>query len=430
MNFKFRLYLDKRYAVEVYGEPIHYQVKVRATLLRNSKHKILTPKEDKIFTTEKIFYALFPHLAPASEKSKKVFQERISTVLADESNLELKSRIEKRLRTYMDADAAHINSFELLQNNLGYKPASDLLKDWFTNKTKSREEVGRFPYALKSFKDYFIIHSKSEKEPDLWDITPHFLNKWKEWMQQQNAAVSTIAGYAKDLRTVLNMAKKSNTSQYDSVSYPFSKGSEQEPDPFLIQEDDAPISKYISDEERLLFQNYKPTNRLEELAHDLWFFSYYSLGINMKDIYNLKWSQISPDKSTFYFYRQKTRRNEIQKRAIIQTNEFQRNILEKYAGKSHVFIFIDDPEFPTHKKLIGKCYKRYKSIGAKLGLNKEFCHQSARHAAMTNLNKTYTPEQIREIGNTHAKVAQTKHYIKKLNQEQERESFFNTLHNS
>ena len=122
MNFKFRLYLDKRYAVEVYGEPIHYQVKVRATLLRNSKHKILTPKEDKIFTTEKIFYALFPHLAPASEKSKKVFQERISTVLSDESNLELKSRIEKRLRTYMDADAAHINSFELLQNNLGYKP--------------------------------------------------------------------------------------------------------------------------------------------------------------------------------------------------------------------------------------------------------------------------------------------------------------------
>tara|TARA_B100001057_G_scaffold459280_1_gene509302 strand:- start:236 stop:688 length:453 start_codon:yes stop_codon:yes gene_type:complete len=150
----------------------------------------------------------------------------------------------------------------------------------------------------------------------------------------------------------------------------------------------------------------------------------------MKDIYNLKWSQISPDKSTFYFYRKKTRKNEVQKRAIIQTNEFQRDVLEKYSGKSHVFSFIDDPEFPTHKRLNGKCYKRYKSIAKKLGIDNGFCHQSARHAAMTNLNKSYTPEQIREIGNTHAKVAQTKHYIKKLNNEQERESFFNTLHNS
>ncbi len=132
------------------------------------------------------------------------------------------------------------------------------------------------------------------------DITPHFLNEYEQWMLrvEKPHSLTTVGIYLRPLRIIFNLAIAEGIVSRDQ--YPFGKGKYQ-----------IPIGKNIkkalplTDIGKIYY--YEPVTRYPEemRARDLWLFSYFASGMNMKDIALLKEKHI--DGEYIKFIRSKTK---------------------------------------------------------------------------------------------------------------------------
>jgi len=129
-------------------------------------------------------------------------------------------------------------------------------------------------------------------------IKPDWLEKYQKAMELESKSLTTIGIYTRSLRTIFNIAIDEGIE-----NYPFGKRKYQIPAP---QNTKKALNKL---ELKLIFE-YKPKARSwEELAHDIWMFSYLCNGANIKDICRLKNKNLN--EKTITFVRAKTERTTI-----------------------------------------------------------------------------------------------------------------------
>ena len=429
-NFTFRLYIDTRYKNNNPQFVGKFEVKVRVTSKHTHKLKLI---KTGIYTTPEIFYSLFPEYATRKMRLKKSFAENISAIANREENQLLKDSINTFYMELKNADTPETRTHEQLLSNIGYKKGTTQFVDWVNNYCKrdiAESNRKRVIASQKKLQKFFNELNKSKTPLSLYDITPTLLNKWERWMlEDEGHTLGTTIDYSADIRKVVNLAVNSKDCDYNKESYPFYlKGINE--DGYIIKEDnEKPISNYLNDVDFDKFLNYEPQSDLEEIAKDLWLFSYYSAGTNIKDIFNLKWTQIDYENNKILYYRKKTKRQKRQVAKPVMLSEFHKEIIERYKGKRE-FALNFHSKYKDHKALNDQITKQLKKIALKLDISSKFNMMSARNSSFSNLSKHATPEEIMNTLGTHSKVKTLKGYIKKLNANDKVDDMFSKLHKS
>lgn len=409
-----------------------YPVRIRVASKVTKQYK---PFNTGIYIDELVFYSLFPEYTPKDIKKKASYIEKSGAIARDENNKQLKKQIEAELKLYQNAETHGVMTLKQLKNNLGLNNSSISFKDWINNLAKNYEnksELDILKSCYLSFTAFFnnlkssrTLSSMIKKEQEyneltLFDFDKKFMKNWEAWMLEQNLSLSTVGTYAKYLDFVLSEAI--DKGAYPEDLKPIGSNKNQ----YEIKQNNDKINRYLFDVDRVKFKNYTPENNLEQLAWDLWHFSYYSLGLNLIDIYNMKLNQVKEDRSSFWFYRTKNKNKKTQSKVYIQLNDFMREVMDKYKGSGqHVFNFVDN--YSSHRVLNSKISQAFNKIADKLEID-NICYQMARHSSFTNLNKNYTAEEILEIG-THTKKTTLEGYIKKIEKtvKEKTSAMFNSL---
>ncbi len=167
-------------------------------------------------------------------------------------------------------------------------------------------------------------------------------------------------------------------------------------------------------------------------ARDIFLFSYYTAGINFKDIAMLKWSDI--DKNRIYYQRHKT-----SKEMSCQIISEAQQIIERYCSP---FYENNDYIFPilnrqTHKteqqicdrvhKVLGKVNTNLKLISEMIGLKTPLTTYVARHTFATVLKRSGVNIAIISESLGHSDLATTQIYLDSFENSQIDEAMKNLL---
>lgn len=253
------------------------------------------------------------------------------------------------------------------------------------------------------------------------DITVDFLRAYDRYMRNTNRNQTTIGIHMRNLRTIVNMAK--STGVISGKDYPFGRQSNNK---YEIQ---APrgIKRALSMDELERIIRYEPDPN-EAWAKDMWLFSFYCNGMNMVDVFNLKWGDIS--NGFLYFIREKTKltsriQNPIEVYIVGQVNE----IIQRWAVSScrkkgdYIFRVFDSgmdakEKYYANKIAIYVINSNMKKIAKKLGIENKVSTYVARHTWATILMKNNVSMPYISKGLGHTSMTTTERYLGDFDQDQ------------
>jgi len=256
--------------------------------------------------------------------------------------------------------------------------------------------------SLKSFKPN---HS-------FLQVNVSFLKEYEAKMKRRGRSVSTIGIYLRHLRAIYNIAIEEG--RIDQKSYPFGKNK------FQIK---APrnIKKALTIEQIKSIIEYKvEVGTTQEFARDMWLFSYFCSGMNIKDIVNLKFQNI--DGETVLYDRAKTS-NTIQNPKPIVINLLPQTIeiIERWCNKkrnenNYIFPILKHhmDEIQKHKvkdQLVKTINHYMKKIGEEIGLEKKLTTYAARHSFATVLKRSGAPMELISESLGHKSLQTTESYL-------------------
>ncbi|TCD02491.1 tyrosine-type recombinase/integrase [Pedobacter psychroterrae] len=225
---------------------------------------------------------------------------------------------------------------------------------------------------------------------------------------------TTIGMYLIRVRSVFNDII--SNKELSPEAYPFHKADNKSG--YKIPQ--AINNKRPLDLDRIMeFYNYKPANNGEQLAKDFFLFSYLSGGMNMVDIFKLKWSNIQNDQ--FSFIRKKTENKTGSAMMIFiplreELNEIIDRQGSKKAGNDYIFNLI--PANADEKELIRRTRGAISAINAslkkiaiKLGWEESPSTYFARHAFSNNQMNSEVPlaHISKQLG--HKNIKTTQNYL-------------------
>jgi integrase/recombinase XerD len=237
------------------------------------------------------------------------------------------------------------------------------------------------------------------------EVTPIFLNSFEKWFLAKGGSISTVGIYLRPLRAILNFAIEEKLMNQDD--YPFSKRKYQIPAC-------KNTKKALTAEEINSIYNYNALpNTWWQKAKDLWLFSFFANGLNMKDIAHLKKSNIEDE--FIRVRRQKTihsTRNSSKQISIFLSDDLKQIISRSQSSKSeYIFQLINDQQdaVAQHKAItqVIKMVNRYMGLIAKeIGIDKHITTYFARHSYATVLKrKGVSTEYISEsLGHSNLKT--------------------------
>jgi integrase/recombinase XerD len=287
-----------------------------------------------------------------------------------------------------------------------------LLKDLFIEKIKTlfnNEQIGTatsYTAALTSllkFKSHLLIE----------DISISFLQDYEKAMLQDSKAKATIGIYLRCLRTVLNIAIEEKLLSIEN--YPFGSRKYKIPTSQNIKKalDLASIKKIFE------YEVWEDTNM--GMARDFWIFSYLCNGINIMDVANLKWKDLTTD--TIIFERQKTKNSNrsSNSKIVALRNEKINTIIKRWSNKNtetdnFVFDIInagDSPKIVKQKvqQFIKVINKWMKKIGEDLEFELTLTTYVARHSFATILVQNGAPLEFASQSLGHTNLTTTQRYF-------------------
>lgn len=269
--------------------------------------------------------------------------------------------------------------------------------------------------SLKSIKK-FLNESNPERVSKLHiiDITIAWLNKYEKYMLGKSTSYTTIGIYLRPLRALYNKAISDNPSYQNH--YPFGKNRYEIPSTVSVKKalDKDTLEKLYQAESQ---------NEHQEKAKDFWFFSYVSNGMNINDIAQLKFKDISLEENKMTFYRGKTQRTSKRslKKISVLLTEYSKGIIEKYKNEEtdkeqFVFPIISHEDSLEEQKRKIANFIRYinqhiKRLAFNNNLSRDISTYWARHSFSTMaLNSGANIELISEsLG--HSDIRTTKAYL-------------------
>jgi integrase len=388
-----------------------YAVKLRVTYNRTQKYypinvHLTTDEWDKVH----------------SEKPRKTYKDHLLYF----NDVELKA--------HTIAKEIHPFTFSAFEKKFNQKPRTNQdVFSAFSEYIEGLSKEGRastadsYNCALNSLKKKQA--SKNRKKLNFWDVTPDWLKEYEKWMLDEGKSRTTVGIYLRSLRTILNNAIQDGNLDRDS--YPFGKRKYQ------IPAGSNTKKAFVIADIKKIFE-YKPANKYEEKARDLWIFSYLCNGVNVKDIARLKYENISDNK--IHFYRAKTERTtrqDLKEITVVLLPEIVA-IIDRWGVKpteSDFYIFgiinkDDTPEQELFKvksatKSINKFMKR---IGENIGLPYKPTTYFARHSFATVLKRSGAPTEFIKESLGHKDMKTTEHYLDSF-EDEIKESFQKKLLN-
>ena len=270
--------------------------------------------------------------------------------------------------------------------------------------------------ALNSFKEYdpHMNFSKVDKAC-LDDYERWFMSTPKGQKRQGGQKSQTTVGiYTRSLRTIFNIAVKAGAT----TKYPFGKNGYTPPSGANVKkglelDDIKKIVDYSTDHK-------SPTDQ----ARDLWVFSYFSGGMNFKDICSIRVKDIQGDLETIEFVREKTKlsgRGSQRKIEVLIVPET-KAIIEKWGNtesdpEDYVFPFFKRGFTPAQKRatvmqLVKTTNKYLRRMAKDIELQMDITTYHARHSYTSILKESGAP--IEYISETlgHTSTQTTEAYLK------------------
>lgn len=254
----------------------------------------------------------------------------------------------------------------------------------------------------------------------LGNVSVEFLRDYENWLLSKGKSDSTVGIYLRPLRAIINQAIEDGS--FLREYYPFGKRRYQipatrNPKKALTLEE---IGKMVSYEAE--------SGSWYEKARDIFIFSYFANGINIKDILLLKYSNIDGD--YIRFVRAKTRRtNRTNSTPItVVLNDELKTIIDRIgnqdkAPSSFIFPVLEEGLSPEREMAIiqqfTKMVNKYlKKIVEDLKINKPVTTYFARHSFATVLKKSGVSPLFISESLGHSSIKTTENYLDSFEDEQ------------
>ena len=259
----------------------------------------------------------------------------------------------------------------------------------------SRNSLTRF------FKDI----NKDFDKLSFYDITEGVLHRYSKHCKDLGNAGSSVGVYLRPLKALFNKAIK--LKLIDADHYPFGK------DAFKIPKSKKTY-KALSSEDLKAFWEYQPTSVARQRSKEIWFLSYFSSGVNYKDLVYLQHSDVKEDKLRFIRAKTEGRSEKI---IEVPRNEYINKMLKKHKGKGkYAFNFVDHKldALARHKRYKDKLRahnKMIKKIAKQIGATKEVSYQWGRHSFATKSRNDGQDLGMIQQAMGHATLQQTEAYL-------------------
>jgi len=282
--------------------------------------------------------------------------------------------------------------------------------DDFRNVKKSIGNASWYECSQKSLKTYQVHKNDNPDRLDLDRITPKWLEGYEQFMKDSGKSKTTVAMYLRALRAVLKAAIEAKA--LDPHNYPF--GGKK-----YVLKEGGKVKKALDLEDiKTLYRSQSKTPE-QDKAKDFWFFSYFSNGMNIKDILNLRHGQIGKD--SFEYERIKTKETNRKGKIItVFLNDFTREVIRKYGNpstghpKQLVFPVLSDQNSPERNHTKTKVFTRFinqhiKKLAIADGITGEISTYFARHSYATGLQRNGTSIGFiqESLGHSSSKTTET-----------------------
>lgn len=242
------------------------------------------------------------------------------------------------------------------------------------------------------------------------DIDVAWLKRYEAWGKSKNLSVSTISTRIRHLRAVFNLALLEHAIKSDC--YPFHTYK-------VSKLNRATAKRALSKTDIQNIMEYQGKSPMEQLAIDLFTFSYLCAGINFIDMAKLKQPNIQENQ--LVYNREKTK-----KLIIVPLQEPAMQIIEKYNNDKSPFIFPILSNFHKSEvqvanrlhKVLAKINKHLKEIGVKLNLPIPLTTYVARHSFATVLKRAGVSTSIISESLGHSSERITQVYLDSFDKEQ------------
>ncbi len=291
----------------------------------------------------------------------------------------------------------------------------------FKNHIKDLEKAGQvgtastYTSASTSFKQY---HKK--KTLPFTAINQKLLTEYENYMKIEGKSINTISMHIRCVRRLFNIAIQKGDVKKEY--YPFG---DHESGLYEIPES-TNHKRALSKTDVRKIINYKALEGSpEQFYKDLWVFSYLSNGMNLADIFRLKYKNIESD--SLVFIRHKTAHNRKPRPVIVEKLPELQEIVDRWGNKpatpeSNVFNILTGKLTPAQEmakikgatKLLNKYIGR---IAKAVGINERVTSYTARHSFATVLklegeNVAYISEAL-----GHSNLKTTENYLKSFDRE-------------
>jgi len=376
-----------------------YPVKVRVTHERRSKY----------FETG---------ISLSKEEYEKLSAKRISAEL-NKIKIELDEAENKANQLVKEVKPFNFPVFEQRFKQKTYDSSFiETLFDEMIAKLRLQDRIGtadnyqRSINSLKAFKEGIRFE----------DVNDVFLYSFEKWMLDKGRSITTVGIYLRVLRAIFNEAiyRKLISAEY----YPFSKRR-------YLMPTGKNVKKALSLAEIGKIFNYEPKTDQEAKAKAFWLFSYFANGMNMTDIANLKFKNISGE--FINFERAKTIRSMRSNPKVISayiTDEL-KAIIKKWGNwdtnKDNYIFPILSPGLASSqqreriKDFIWRVNKALKSIAGDLGIDKSLTTYTARHSFSTVLKRSGASIEFISESLGHSSVKTTAFYLDSFEDDKKRE---------
>jgi len=250
----------------------------------------------------------------------------------------------------------------------------------------------------------------------------HFFNEYEKWMLKNDNSNTTISIYVRNVRTIFNEAERTGIIKHGL--YPFGK------DKYTIP-GGRNVKKALTIQEVGQIANYSVKETTSEHRYrDYWLFSYLCNGINVKDIAQLKYSNIDGD--VLSLVRAKTQReNKANQRAItIVISKEIGKIIDQWGNRpgtpnKYIFPILEDELTPeqvySRIRQTTKLINRYvSSIAENIGIVNRVTSYTARHSFATVLKRSGASLEYISESLGHSNLATTENYLADFEIEEKR----------
>lgn len=330
----------------------------KAKQLSNGKHKIRIAVRHRHETS----YIITPYIIDDLSQFKN--GQVVKRFDADIINMQLRNLLNKYQEILNDTNGlAMLSSRELKNRLINYSEKDENIAIGVICKeyVKELREDKRIGYAelIERCGKYFTEFTKGDIAAK--DITPTTISNFERFLRNKKKLNQTTTGmYLVRLRVLTNLARKRYFVKQDIPPFQDCKIPQS-----LERNLDLSVEQFCK------LKAYIPQSKIESIAKDLWFLSFYLGGINLIDILSIKFSN---DKEIEYIRTKTKNTKRGDKRIGISIPIEALNIINKYRSDDGSLKFGYSFTYRNFNRYIARTLQK---IGRNININR-LCFYSAR----------------------------------------------------